>query len=321
MVVFVASALFCLFAASIGQLIVGRIAQALGGCAAVVVVRAIIRDSYDRERGASVLAFVTMAMAAAPALSPAIGGYLVEYFDWRAGFVFLAAVGSVLLVAAIRRLPETQQSRYGGGGLAQMAAGYRSVLRSPAFCGFALCLAFTSGTFFAFVAGAPFVVVQVLGRAEIDYGVSFMMVSVGYMLGSFVASRASVRLGIDRMIILGTVIGFAGCAILVVCQAVGALGLLTLFVSMGVIAIGNGISQPNAIAAAVEVDPRAAGTASGLVGFAQMAVGALATFAVARLNDGTATPLIAVMTGSAVLGAVAYSFAVLGRAAALRRTD
>src|SRR3954470_24773649 len=96
------AALFCIAATSIGMLIAGRIVQALGGCAAVVVVRAIIRDSYDRERGASVLAFVTMAMAVAPALSPAIGGYLVEHFDWRAGFVFLTACAVVLLVAAIR---------------------------------------------------------------------------------------------------------------------------------------------------------------------------------------------------------------------------
>jgi DHA1 family bicyclomycin/chloramphenicol resistance-like MFS transporter len=307
------AALFCAAATSIGMLIAGRIVQALGGCAAVVVVRAIIRDCYDRERGASVLAFVTMAMTVAPALSVTMGGYLVERFDWRAGFVVLIACALALLAAAIRRLPETQVRRAAGGGLVATVAAYRTVLRSPVFGGFALCLAFTSAAFFAFVAGAPFVVVQVLGRTESEYGVSFLMVSGGYIAGSFVAARCSVRLGVDWMIIGGTVIALAGCATLVACAQAGALGMLTLFLVMGLIAIGNGISQPNATAAAIEVDPRVAGTASGLVGFAQMAIGGVATIAVAVLADGTAVPMIAVMMGSTVLAAIAYGVAVVGR--------
>jgi DHA1 family bicyclomycin/chloramphenicol resistance-like MFS transporter len=307
------AALFCAAATSISTLIAGRIIQALGGCAAVVVVRAIIRDSYDRERGASVLAFVTMAMAVAPALSPTIGGYLVEHFDWRAGFVFLTGCALALLTAAIWRLPETQPGRYAGGGLAATLAAYGAVLRAPAFCGFALCLAFTSSAFFAFVAGAPFVVVQVLGRAETDYGISFLMVSGGYIVGSFVAARCSIRFGVDWMVIFGTAIALAGCAALVACTHAGALGMLSLFLSMGFIAIGNGISQPNATAAAIEVDPRFAGTASGLVGFAQMAIGGVSTIAVALFADGSAGPMIAVMMISTILAALAYGLAVLSR--------
>jgi DHA1 family bicyclomycin/chloramphenicol resistance-like MFS transporter len=307
------AALFCAAATSIGMLIAGRVVQAVGGCAAVVVVRAIIRDSYDRERGASVLAFVTMAMAVAPALSPTIGAYLVARFDWRAGFVFLAACALLLLAAAGWRLPETQRGRYAGGGLAASMSAYRTVLRSPVFCGFALCLAFTSSAFFAFVAGAPFIVVQVLGLTESHYGVSFLLVSAGYIVGSFVAARCSIRLGVDWMVIVGTAIALAGCAVLVGFAHADAVELLGLFVTMGVIAIGNGISQPNATAAAIEVDPRAAGTAAGLVGFAQMAIGGVATIAVAVLADGSATPMIAVMMASTILAALAYGLAVLGR--------
>ncbi|MBV8167873.1 MAG: multidrug effflux MFS transporter [Alphaproteobacteria bacterium] len=311
--VYAAAALLCAAASSVGMLIAARVIQAIGGCAAVVVVRAIIRDSYDRERGASVLAFVTMAMTIAPALSVTIGSYLVEHLDWRAGFVLVALCALVLLAAATRRLPETRPAREAGGGLAATIAAYRTVLRSPVFCGFALCLAFTSGAFFAFVAGAPFVVVQVFGYAETDYGLAFLMVPSGYMAGSFVAARCSIRVGVDGMVIVGTVIAFLSCVALVVFVTAGGLGLFSLFVGMGVIAVGNGISQPNATAAAIEVDPRVAGTASGLVGCAQMAIGGVATVAVALLADGTAAPMIAVMMGSTILAAFAYALAVLGR--------
>jgi DHA1 family bicyclomycin/chloramphenicol resistance-like MFS transporter len=100
----------------------------------------------------------------------------------------------------------------------------------------------------------------------------------------------------------------------------GAIGTAALFVPMAVIIAGNGIAVPNAIAAAVSVEPRAAGTASGLVGFGQMAAGGLATTAVARFDDGTAWPMIAIIAGSTVLAALAYAVAALSdrRATAAR---
>ena len=91
------SALVASLAQSIEVLILGRIAQALGGCAGIVITRAIIRDVYDRDRGASVLGYVTMAMTIAPAMAPVIGGYLDHWVGWRAGLWVLTAYGALLL--------------------------------------------------------------------------------------------------------------------------------------------------------------------------------------------------------------------------------
>jgi DHA1 family bicyclomycin/chloramphenicol resistance-like MFS transporter len=258
-------------------------------------------------------------MAVAPAISPVIGGKLVEWFGWRAGFVFLIGCGGVILMAAFRHLPETRQRSRAGSGWATAVASYRAVLRSPVFLGFALCLAFTSGAFFAFIAGAPFIVVNRLHGAPSDYGISFLMVSAGYITGSFIASRLSVRLGVDRMIVIGTAIALVGCGLLAGCAAAGVADLFVLFATMGLIAVGNGIGQPSSIVAGVAaVDARAAGTASGLIGFGQMAIGGLATLAVLRLDDGSYRPLIAVMMGSTTLAGLAYLVAVLSDRAALR---
>jgi MFS transporter, DHA1 family, multidrug resistance protein len=313
--IFEAAAVFCGAAASLGMLIAGRVLQAIGGCAGLVIVRALVRDSYDRERGASVLAFVTMVMALAPTVSLVLGGYLAEMFGWRAGFAVLVIGGGVIFVAALRRLPETLRERR-VGGVGATVASYGPVLRSPVFLGFALCLSFTSGAYFAFIAGAPFIVVNLLHRTPGTYGASFLVIAAGYMFGSFLGARLSVRLGVDRMIVIGTAVALAASAVLVGFAAADAIGLIVLFAPTALLVVGNGMSMPNAIAAAVSVEPRAAGTASGLVGFGQMAVGALATVAVARLDDGTALPMIAVMTGSTVLAALAYAVAVLSDRAA-----
>jgi DHA1 family bicyclomycin/chloramphenicol resistance-like MFS transporter len=309
--IFATASLLCSLAGSLQMLIVGRVLQAVGGCAAAVVARAMVGDCYDRERAASVLAFVTMVMALAPTMSLACGGYLVEQFGWRAGFIALTVGGGAVLAAAVRRSPETLRRRSEPSGFRVVLGGFRTLLGSPPFVGFALCLSFTAGAYYAFIAGTPFIAVNLLKRTPSEYGLSFLTIAVGYISGSFVAARVSVRFGIDRMIIIGTAIAVGACAALVVCLAADAVGMVALFATMMVMVFGNGLAMPNTIAAALGVAPRAAGTASGLVGFGQMAVGGLATAAVARLDDGTALPMIVVMMVSALLAALAYAVAVL----------
>jgi DHA1 family bicyclomycin/chloramphenicol resistance-like MFS transporter len=313
--IFTVASLLCGLATSLGLLIAGRVLQAVGGCAATVVVRAMIGDSYDRERAAGVLAFVTMVMALAPTLSLASGGYLVDEFGWRSGFIILAAGGGAITAAAVWRAPETLRHTSEVGGVRVVLGGFRVLMGSPAFVGFALCSAFTSGAYYAFIAATPFIAVNLLKHTPSEYGLSFLSVALGYMLGSFVAARRSERLGVDRMIIVGTAIALAACAMLVGCVVADAVGMVALFATMTIVMFGGGLSFPNAIAAAVSVEPRAAGTASGLVGFGQMAVGGLVTTAVTRLGESTA-PLAAVMTGSIVLAALAYAVAALSDRAA-----
>src|SRR5262249_22006012 len=138
-----------------------------------------------------------------------LGGYLVDQFGWRSSFAVLAIIGGAVLGLAAWRLPETLSARLhesaGGGGLRAAWDGYRIVLRSPVFVGFCLVTALSSGGYFAFVASAPFIVVNLLGRTPTEYGLGFLFVASGYMCGNFVAARYSVRVGIDRMVIAGCV--------------------------------------------------------------------------------------------------------------------
>src|SRR5215469_3602049 len=159
----------CGVAWSLPMLIVGRIVEALGGCAGMVLGRAIVRDLFDRERSASALATITMAMSLAPSISPAIGAYLAEWTGWRADFVLLGALGGAVAVAVGVRLEETHHDRT-PASLPAMMRSFALLLRSQPFVGFALTTAFTSASWFTFLASAPYLLSEVLHEPPSTYG-------------------------------------------------------------------------------------------------------------------------------------------------------
>lgn len=285
--IYATASLLCAFAWSIETLIIGRVLQAIGGCAGMVLGRAIVRDVFERDRAASVIALVTMAMAVAPAMAPALGGFLESAFDWHATFLVPMAVGVVVLVAASLRLNETNLTPIPRIDLLSMLRSYGELLRSRAFLGYAGNTAMSVGAFFAFLAGGPFVVIEILQRPASEYGLYFVLISGGYMAGNFAASRLSQRLGVDRMIPLGVAVSTAGAVTSVGFLLAGVVTTASVFLPMMVVAVGNGLSQPNGIAGAISVNPRIAGAASGLMGFGQMACGPIFTIVVGILQNQT----------------------------------
>lgn len=305
---FLAGSLICTLASSIEALMLGRTLQAVGGCAGLVLGRAIVRDLYDRDRSAAMIGYVTMTMTLAPMLAPALGGYLDTWFGWRSSFLFCTIAGAAVLLWVLLVLPETLTPGGGAHGMAGLLRGYRDLLRSPAFCGYAFQTAFTSGVFFAFIAGAPFVVVTVLGLPPSSYGLWFVVVSGGYLAGNFLTGRFSVRFGVDHMIGAGATIALLGIAAQAVIGWLGLLSLPAIFLPMAVVALSNGLTLPNGTAGAVSVNPRAAGAAAGLSGALQMLIGAIAAVLVGYGQDldPTQYPMIWTMMGSGVLAVLSF---------------
>ena len=306
LVLFLLGNVMCVLANSIEALIAGRVVQAVGGCAGFVVTRAILRDLYESERMGSMLGYLTMAMVVVPMVAPAIGGYLDVWCGWRAGFALVAVFGVVVLSACVFVLHETNARLQPLEGVGALASAFWRLLRHRAFCGYAFQVGCTTGTFFAFVGGAPYVMVEVMGRPTSEYGLYFMFIAAMYMAGNFISGRISARVGIDRMIVRGTSLALAGVIFLFFVTLASALTPVTMFGAMAVISLGNGFSTPNGLAGAVSVDPTRAGTASGFAGFLQMAIGALATYVLGLLLAETAMPLATVLLTTAGLAFVAH---------------
>jgi DHA1 family bicyclomycin/chloramphenicol resistance-like MFS transporter len=293
--VFLAGTVLCGLAGSLAVLILGRVLEACGACAGIVLARAIIRDVYEREAAARGLALVMMVMSFAPAISPAAGAYLAEWLDWRSIFVLLGAVGVIVLAATVARLPETNHHRV-RLDLSGMAGSYAVLLRSPAFLGFALCSACTSASWFTFIASAPYLVSQALGEPPSTYGLMILLPMAGYLLGNAAAARFAFRLGSLHLMILGRALAFAAGILMALWCGTMGLGIWVMFVPMALASIGDGLSQPATMAAGLSTFPRIAGTASGLMGFLQMTVAALGTIGVALLPaDGGIAMLVTVV--------------------------
>lgn len=289
---------------TIDSLVLARGIQALCGCSTMVLTRAIIMDVYGQDRAASALAYITMAMAAAPAIAPAVGGMMDQYFDWRASGWLLVGWGGAALILARTFLVETNMNRIPRIHVINLIEIYTRLLQSPKFLVYTFFNVFMVGAFFTFVGGAPYIVVNIMQGTPADYGFYFILVSVGFMMGSFFAGRFSTGLGINRMILLGSLCALFGAAALFVTTLALPLSLPGLFIPMMFVSAGSGIAQPSAVAAAVGASAEIAGSASGLMGFIQTGIAGCFTLIIAVLIDGSPTHLpLLLMTLAAVLAA------------------
>ncbi|WP_448190198.1 multidrug effflux MFS transporter [Azospirillum sp. sgz301742] len=316
--IYLAASVACALAASIDQLIVARAFQAVGACCGPVVARAVVRDVFGRDRAATILAYMSMAMAMAPAVGPVLGGLLTELFGWRSNFVVLILVAMAVLAATLLLLSETNEHRDAEAlRPSRLLGNYIRLFRDRAYVGYMLTVACAYSGIFAFISGSSFVLIGQLHLSPAAYGLSFGGVVVGYMVGTFLAGRLSHRLGVDRMVRLGTLIsvmsGLLGAAL----AAADVTSVATVVGPMFLFILGVGMTMPNAMAGAVGPYPTMAGLASALMGFVQMTVAAVVGILVGHLYDGTALPMMGAVALVALGAAGAYrALAAKGAAAA-----
>lgn len=301
LLLYLAGTALCLFAPSLELLILGRIVQAAGGCAGMVLSRAIVRDLYPREQAAQALAWITMAMVVAPMMAPALGGLLVDAAGWRSIFALGLLAGLVVHLACRARLVETGRPGETVAGPRAMLGAFAILLRHRAFQGYAAQAAFSMAVFFGFLAAAPFLVVETYRRPAVEYGLLFVLVSGAFMAGNFAAARLSARFGSERMILWGSAGSLAGAALALALALSGVWTPLALFLPTAMGGFAQGLAMPNAQAAIVSVHPGLAGSASGLAGFLQMATAALAAQLVGSLATGSPVPVTFAMTLCATL--------------------
>ena len=306
LIMFLAGTLLCGLAWSLAALTLGRILEALGACAGIVLGRAIIRDVYEREAAARGIALVMLAMTLAPAISPAVGAYLAEWVGWRAIFALLGVLGAVALALTVARLGETNLNPV-RLDLVGILGTHMTLMRSPAFLGFALCSACSSASWFTFCASAPYLLSELMGQPPSTYGLMILLPMACYMLGNAGAARFALRRGSLYLLICGRSVALAAALVMVGWYLIAGFGSWMLFVPIALSSIGDGLSQPAAMAAGLSTYPRLAGTASGLIGFLQMTVAALGTFTVAMLPQDSALGMVAVVGGFIVL---AFGFGV-----------
>ncbi len=301
LILYVGASLACVVAPNIETLLAARVVQSAGGCAGLVVGRAIIRDRFEGAKAAQAYAYIATALAAGPMLGTILGGQIEVWLDWRASFAFLTAFGLVALAAVVWWLGETNLAPDKEAVRpSRLMRGYASMFRDRRYLGYVLTITFTYAGVFTFISGAAFVFIDLLGVAPDAFGLLFAIAIGGYGTGTLAASQISARIGIDGMITAGGLIACASTLGLAGFAWAGALTVWTIMGPVTAFTFGTGFVFPNCHAGAIMPYPHMAGTAAALMGSIQMAVAALIGALVGQLHDGTAWPMVTVMAACGI---------------------
>lgn len=301
LIILIFATIGCYLSKSIETFLFFRILQA-SIATLMVISKAIVRDMASPEKAASMLGYVTMGMSVAPMIAPSIGGLFETYYNWQATFLFVIILSFGLFLLCWFDLGETNKEK--NKSLREQVSEYPILFASRRFWGYAFAAAFSTGTFFAFLGGAPFVGSEVFNLSPATMGVLFGLPALGFFGGNFLTGKFSMRIGIDRMILLGTIAQIFGMGMSLIISILGFGTAFTFFGFCIFIGIGNGLTLANSTAGMLSIRPSVAGTASGIGGAIQIGGGsALATLAGFLLsNSEGAYALQIIMFLSALMG-------------------
>lgn len=300
---FVLTSVGCAFAPDIETLIALRFVQAMGGCVAQVASVAMVRDFYPRDQAARILSRLFLFIAVSPLLAPTVGGLAIEAGGWQAAFLALAVVVAGILALVLLRLPEGHTpdpdiSLRPGPILAE----YLAILRHPRFLTYGLAGAFSFAGLFTYVAGSPILFRGGFGMTRTEYNLTFALLAAGF-IGASQLNVALLRRWTSERLFLGLLVAqvVAGAVFLVGAATVGwglvgTLALLAVFLSC------IGVTNPNASALAIGPFTKNAGSASALLGFFQLGVGAVISTGISAATPTDSLPIIAILAGTSAVG-------------------
>ena len=304
--VYALGSLGCALAVNMTMLTVMRVVQALGGCAGLVIGRAIVRDRCEPHEAARAFTTLSLIVALGPVLAPAVGGVIVSVVGWRGTFVVQAALALTMLLTMHRVLTESNVTRDTSVRFSDILRNYARLARDRQFMAFSLLAGFSMASMFCYVTGAPRVITQTYGLSVRQFGLLIGLNGLAFMTASMLNMRAL------RDMTPGQVLGryiwaspLLGLALLILSLlfnlplwAVVSLQL-SFFVSVGRV-------SPNVSALALAPHGRSAGTASALMGSIQSGLTTFGGLAVAAFNDGTIHVLATIMSVGATLALLCY---------------
>lgn len=302
------ASLACALAASIEQLTLARLAQALGACAAVVMSRAIVGDLYVREQAARIFSLLILVMGAAPILAPLAGSAILAVASWRWMFAVLAAFGALVGTAILLRLRESRSGATAAQAAAETPLGaYVALLRNRRLMGYVLTGGFNSACLFTYIANSPDLLIGGYGLTPLQFSWLFGLNACGLIIGSQVNRWLLQHVQSDTVLAVACPIVALSGSLLLVAALTGVGGLFGVLVPIFVILATFGFTGANVSAGALACDPLRGGSVSALLGSSGFGFGAAASALATLFHDGTALP-IAVVMAAAGLGSVLSFF-------------
>ena len=293
------------WADSLAMLVLGRVVQAVGVAAGSTMGRVVAADVMPPEKLARALSFMTMALVMGPMLAPVIAGYLVSAAGWRSIPLLLGACSALLLLMAIRWMPETHRPE-GRKVVSADPGGDRAAGRSPflttGFIGHLTVLIAVQVGVYGFLSASPYLVIDLLGYEPFHFGYVFIYLTLGYLLGTgFSGWGVLARRGLLACGILSYAVG-GGLMLALVMN--GVVSLYSIVGPAVLLSFANGISQPQCMAAALAAAPERRGAASSIVGFSQIMAGGVGFQLMGWLPNGSPAPMTMLICACALTGGI-----------------
>lgn len=304
LVLFTVASLACAFAPTLEALIVARFVQALGGCAGMVLSRAIVSDTCDAVGSAKVFSQLMLVMGLAPILAPMFGGVLVSLHGWQSIFLVLTVFSALCTLAVLLGLPESLPAHQPRQPLSGALRQYGRLLNDRVFLGHALTGGVAIAGMFAYIAGSPFVFIKLYGVPAEHYGWLFGTNAAGFILMAQVNARLLARRGPAVLLSRAVWVYVTAGLVLLALSALHPAALWPLLIPLFIGIASLGAIVPNASACAMNGQGARAGSASALLGCLQFSVAAGAAALVSALDDGSAIPMALVISLCGVMAVV-----------------
>ncbi|MFJ2546078.1 multidrug effflux MFS transporter [Pseudomonas sp. NPDC087612] len=314
---FTLASLACAFAPSLDALILARFVQALGGCAGMVLSRAIVSDKCDAVGSAKVFSQLMLVMGLAPILAPMLGGLMVNLYGWQSIFIALTLFSALCTLAVALGLPESLPANQPRPPLSGSLRQYGRLFKDRIFLGHALTGGIAIAGMFAYIAGSPFVFIKLYGVPAEHYGWLFGSNAAGFILVAQVNARLLAKRGPAFLLARAVWVYLAAGLTLLGISALHPEALWPLLIPLFICIASLGCIIPNASACAMSGQGARAGSASALLGCLQFSVAAAAAALVGVLHDGTAVPMAIVIS---LCGLAVVSVAMLTRRLNLSRS-
>ena len=313
LVLFVLASLGCAAVHSMPVLIVLRFVQALGGCAGIVLARAVVRDRFDARRSVQIYSLLMLIMGVAPVLAPLGGGWVMSLFGWRSIFILMALFGLITLVASALWLKESrpEETAIHARGENPLKA-YRALLGDRQVMGYVLAGALGSATLFTYIAASPAVLIAKFGVAPAHFGLIFGLNAIGIIAASQLNRRLAMRWHHLQTLRVANIVAVVAAGVTTVAAVTGALGMLGVLIPLFVALAAFGVTPANALTGAMEAGGKRAGSTAAVYGFLQYTAGAGCAALAGLVSHDPAIAMATVMTGALVIAAVVLRVMIRG---------
>jgi DHA1 family bicyclomycin/chloramphenicol resistance-like MFS transporter len=310
LVVFIVSSIGCAASDSVRTLVVFRFLQALGGCAPIVIPRAVVRDHFDQVGSIRMLSVLMLVMGLAPILAPLMGGQLLVNFGWRSVFWVLATYALAWLTLVAMFLPESlpvERRRRQPVGV--VLSTYCRLLLDRTYICYVLSGALIFAGLLTYVSGSPYVFIELFHVSPERYGLYFGVNACGIMAASQTNRWLAPRVEARRIVGAALTVAMTASLLLLIDAATGFGGFAGLLIPLFFYIGCHGFVLPNTTALAMAPHGRVAGSASALLGTIQFVLASLTGMLLGALANGTPVPLAAVIAGCGVTAFVIHHVA------------